>query len=241
MSREISDMAMAGSSSGTQLFPLQAVIRVPPVVPQHKNPRAVRGFTEEQVVRERPEVGPPQRRAGDAMESLWILLEGGNQALKLVVQTSRELRSGHVVVITQGASKVFLEKPMEGQSHLGATTASLRASIRPASSLLLGPDPSQHPGEGPRRRHHRHRREPLAASSAGARLGKPGCSQGVSSPPAQDRLMFPYSKIISCRRFSKRFWFLGGVQLPPCGQPNFPGIWPVSGLWKRPRKGGERK
>ncbi len=123
MSREIPDVAMAGSSSGTQLFPLHAVIRVPPVVPQHKDARTVRGFTEEQVVRERPEVGPPQRVASDAMETPGILLDGGHQALELVVETPCELRSGHVAVITQGASEVFLEKPMEGQSHLGATMA----------------------------------------------------------------------------------------------------------------------
>ena len=123
MRREISDVAMAGPSSGTQLFPPQAVIRVPPVVPQHKNARTVRGFTEEQVVRKRPEVGPPQRGAGEGVETPGILLDGGHQALELVVQTPCELRSGDVVVIAQGASEVFLEKPMEGQSHPGATMA----------------------------------------------------------------------------------------------------------------------
>jgi len=109
---------------------------------------------------------------------------------------------------------------MERQSHLGATMASPHASIRPASSLLLGPDPIQHPGEEPRPRHRQHRKESLAANPEGARPAKPGCFQGVSSLPARDRLTFAYSKVISRRRVGKRFWLLGGLQHAPRGQIN---------------------
>ena len=235
MKGKILNPARSGSGCRRRLLPGEAVIRVPPVVPQYENAHTVCRLAEEKVIREGAEVGSPQRDPGEAMESLGILLDGRDQALEFIVETVRELWPSRVLVIAQSAPQVFLDEAMEGQSHRRAIMASPRASIPQGSPLLPGPNPSQHPGGEPRQRHRHHRRESPAASPTGAKPAKPGRFQGVASPPARCCLTFACFKITPLPGSGKPFSV--SERWPPCSLPldeSFPRLEP-SGATVRAR------